>query len=949
MARSLEDILSPIDPDTLPIEWQWRQEDLKRFSAEKTLFGFQQKALQNALTALWLFYGDQDKSLAERYQENGVIGIEEKDANRMGFWMATGSGKTLVIVKIIEMLSMLMARGAIKDKRDILFLVYRDNLIEQFKRHIEEYNLHNPNIRIRLENLRDRDKIKQENALAFASQEVILYYYRADLFLERKSTAKKINPEDYYNGGNWFVLLDEAHRGDSNGSKLKNIYRKFSENGFIFNFSATFTDAIDLNTCAFNFNLEKFIREGFGKQIYVSGQSIEGFRERDDFSDIEKQRVVLKTLILQTYIQQHYEQVRESGNDLYHKPLLLTITNTVSDICGKSSAAERKKSDLRLFFAEIEKIAKGEIQDGLFNQARNELRNELNGARYFFGKEEVNIDDEKVSGIEYANVLKSVFNTRQSGSIEVISNKGNKQEVAFKVANSDRPFALIRIGDTSKWMKEVLGDGYESTHRYDDEGFFQSLNKRDSDISILMGSRTFYEGWDSNRPNVILFINIGLEKDSKKFVLQSVGRGVRIEPERGKRRRLQELSNDGNIDQDVYEAIRGSAHALESLFVFGTNAENVQEIVKSLQQDDGEEVFDLGKQFALNLGAKEKLLLVPAYKESSKPLSEEQGKYPISEDDLSSAQGLFDNLSDEVLLAKYDDTNPSMLQKTRDKIKGMSAYQETRSINNPEIVARRLLDYFNLYSQEFREFDTLGQDHIIHFRKIEFRGNREDYETLMNRISIMKDYPDKEIELEDAFSSGDRETYDKQKSQLEEAKGFKVEGKEFDIKYLVSHYYHPLLSSDEKTSYLTHIIDVESENLFIKDLEKGAGTLDEKFDWWMFSKLDETLDSVYIPYYSSLQGKYAKFHPDFIFWFSKGTDYYILFLDPKGGAHSSYQHKADGYKKLFHEHEAEKVIEEYDRKIRVYLRFFGQDKNKEPEGYRGYWLDDVSDIPDIFT
>jgi type III restriction enzyme len=45
-----------------------------------------------------------------------------------------------------------------------------------------------------------------------------------------------------------------------------------------------------------------------------------------------------------------------------------------------------------------------------------------------------------------------------------------------------------------------------------------------------MGSRSFYEGWDSNRPNVANFINIGVGTDARKFILQSVGRGVRIEP-----------------------------------------------------------------------------------------------------------------------------------------------------------------------------------------------------------------------------------------------------------------------------------------------------------------------------------------------------------------------------------------------------------------------------------
>ena len=57
---------------------------------------------------------------------------------------------------------------------------------------------------------------------------------------------------------------------------------------------------------------------------------------------------------------------------------------------------------------------------------------------------------------------------------------------------------------------------------------FADLEK--SDITILMGSRAFFESWDSNRPNVINFINIGTSAEAKKFITQSIGRGVRIEP-----------------------------------------------------------------------------------------------------------------------------------------------------------------------------------------------------------------------------------------------------------------------------------------------------------------------------------------------------------------------------------------------------------------------------------
>ncbi len=87
---------------------------------------------------------------------------------------------------------------------------------------------------------------------------------------------------------------------------------------------------------------------------------------------------------------------------------------------------------------------------------------------------------------------------------------------------SEKPFGLIKIGDISGWFKEKL-EGYEIIESFENESIFKKINHDDSEINILMGSRAFYEGWDSNRPNIILFVNIGVGSDAKKFVLQSVG------------------------------------------------------------------------------------------------------------------------------------------------------------------------------------------------------------------------------------------------------------------------------------------------------------------------------------------------------------------------------------------------------------------------------------------
>ena len=72
----------------------------------------------------------------------------------MSFWMATGSGKTLVIVKLLEILGKLIKENKIP-KKDILFLTYREDLLEQFKNHINEFNNANNDVYINFFDLKN--------------------------------------------------------------------------------------------------------------------------------------------------------------------------------------------------------------------------------------------------------------------------------------------------------------------------------------------------------------------------------------------------------------------------------------------------------------------------------------------------------------------------------------------------------------------------------------------------------------------------------------------------------------------------------------------------------------------------------------------------------------------------------------------------------------------------
>src|SRR5207253_7039618 len=98
---------------------------------------------------------------------------------------------------------------------------------------------------------------------------------------------------------------------------------------------------------------------------------------------------------------------------------------------------------------------------------------------------------EDIDSISPREIWREVFNfdSEKGGEIEVLVRPGNRQEIAFKMKTSDRPFALIKIGDVTGWLREQL-TGFDYVETLGTESFFQGLNDADSSINILMGSRS---------------------------------------------------------------------------------------------------------------------------------------------------------------------------------------------------------------------------------------------------------------------------------------------------------------------------------------------------------------------------------------------------------------------------------------------------------------------------
>jgi len=977
-----QDLVEEITYESLPSSWI--DYNLSSFSDKITLFDYQQDALKSAIKLLHYYFESLQKydtkedhiGYIERkkklYNEAGKfhkklidsLGLLNKKnkslfnnlkeyypvikensyekihflqfVNRMSFWMATGSGKTVVLIKLIEILDKLISSKLIPDN-DILILTHRDDLIDQIKEHINQYNKMRSR-RIRLWDLRQYADVKAGNVLA-SKEEINVFIYRSDLISD-ETKEKLLSFEDIENNGRWYVLLDEAHKGDKEDSKRQVYYSVLTRNGFLFNFSATFTDVWDIVTTVYNFNLDRFIEKGYGKNVYLSQQELNAFKDKEDFFDESKQKIVLKALILFTVVKKAKNNIdRKLGNNRhYHDPLMIALVNSV----------HTEKADLEIFFKQLELIASGKIDSEIFEEAKKELIEEFREhPRYVLGHDELLLNEETTT-ITVKDVLKQVFNAPSFGGIEVIKIPKNNEELIFKLKTTEKPFALMKIGDAGKWAKEKLTT-YEINESYENASYFKMINQNDCPANILMGSRAFYEGWDSNRPNVMIFINIGIG-DAKKYVTQSIGRGVRIEPINGKRKRLMPLRRENDIAaKEIYSKLEsGDISLIETLFVLGTNKDNVQKILESIKYERKKsgEIIELEK----NELSKDHTLLIPMYKDIDEILSVET--LPKFDGDKELISNFIKWLEDDRLFYPLFAEENHIEPKAIAKIKEFLDKGEFKRSNGDYIYTQtcKLLRHINITMQDIKKFKPL-EDEIVHFKRIRVSLETKEIEKLKELIAKVKKYKDTEKEKEKykELLKSEKIDVDEFTSKIEELSRASNEEdfKDLKIKHIVNHYYLPIiLSTKEKINYINHIINVESERRFIIELEKQTpeNNLFQDFDWWMFSKLDEHLDEVYIPYYNRDHNRIKKFKPDFIFWLKKGDKYFIIFVDPKGSKHTDYEYKVDGYKFIFENGEDKKTFTKNGLKIQVHLKLYTGDKNKLSDGYKVYWFDNPKDI-----
>lgn len=521
--------------------------------------------------------------------DNRFQSFNADELNKLAFWNATGSGKTLLLhVNIRQYLHYFQnGKDAYPDK--IILLTPNEGLSRQ---HLAELNLSGFGF--------SRMFDKNRSGVFKGTIEII------DINKLGDEMGEKTVAVEAFEGKN-LVLVDEGHRGTGTAAGAWMSRREtLVRGGFAFEYSATFGQAVAkgftvqkaeaelmkkkakvlfettnlkklvesqkqaltltteekrrartlatrevyAKSILFDYSYKFFYEDGYGKESLILNLKDE------DFSQEDIARQYFTACLLSFYQQQYlWGANRDKLTDFnIEKPLWVFVGNTVS---GENSDI---LNVLRFFagFLNDEAKAKLWLKDLLANTARL-----LDGkGRNIFHDRFTPLMAFSANDV-YSGILKLLFNADAKQRLKVVNLKNSKGELVLRVGESE-PFGLINIGDDAGFFKEA--EKPENLALFDTEAddfggsVFGTLNNKDSELHVLIGSRKFTEGWSSWRVSTMGLLNMGKGEGSQ--IIQLFGRGVRLK------------GRDYSLKRSTPAQRPKGAHLerLETLNVFGVNA-----------------------------------------------------------------------------------------------------------------------------------------------------------------------------------------------------------------------------------------------------------------------------------------------------------------------------------------------------------------------------------------
>ncbi|MGV3592972.1 MAG: DEAD/DEAH box helicase family protein [Gammaproteobacteria bacterium] len=481
--------------------------------------------------------------------------------NKLAFWMATGSGKTLLMhANILQYRHYLAQHGKSRELNRILLLTPNEGLSQQ---HLREFAA--GGIEAELFN-------KDARGLFSGHAVEILEVTRL-----RDEMGERTVAIEAFEGNN-LVLVDEGHRGAAGGREgaWMKARERLCENGFSFEYSATFGQAVKgdpalTNTYArsilMDYSYRYFYGDGFGKDYQILNI--------DDATQNEQLDRYLVACLLSFYQQQRLYREQQAAMRPFNieKPLWIFVGGRVTASLNAQDASDIV-AILRFLDAFVSSRATS-IQhiDAMLKQGLVTA----DGRNVFDRRFGYLNSSGALAAQLFDDILATLFNAPGGGRLHIENLKGATGEVALRVGAENEPFGVINVGDDAKLVKICHEEKLETGEREFSGSLFHRINEPDSSINLLIGSKKFTEGWSSWRVSTMGLMNVGQGEGAQ--IIQLFGRGVRL---KGYELSLKR-SNQCNLPVSV--ARPKEIHTLETLGIFGIRANYMAEFRKYLEEE----------------------------------------------------------------------------------------------------------------------------------------------------------------------------------------------------------------------------------------------------------------------------------------------------------------------------------------------------------------------------
>jgi len=819
----------------------------------------------------------------------------ENDLRKLAFYMATGSGKTLIAhINYYQFF-----RYNLFSPDNILFITPNEGLSKQ---HFDELQKSNIPTKLYAGSL-DTYSSKGNN-------EVLVI--EITKFVEEKKGRGVTLSIDTFEGKN-LIFVDEGHKGKkSEEQKWAKLRDKLAQNGFVFEYSATFGQILSeeneetlreyAKSIIFDYSYKYFYLDGYGKDFFVANV------ERTTISKERFQDLMFVANLLSFYeqllIYEEKEELAKAHN--IEKPLWIFVGTTVTGKKRAKEVVEEKETltDVIQIVSFIEKTIRDE------NWLKELVNDILSGKTEIENQEGKDIFSDKFEylkkrKIDFDDLYKKVFNGK--GRLCIYELKNAEGEFGLKVSENDY-FGVINIGDVSGFKKQLKKLNFPVEPDVVSSSLFDKIKEDNSPINILIGAKKFIEGWDTWRVSSMGLLNIG--KGQGPQIIQLFGRGVRL---KGKN---MSLKRSGGSNEIRY---------LETLNIYSINADYLKKFLDAIRKEEVEmETIEIPIKIRHEAKWRELTILD---KDETKKFEEEVLKLEYDDKifftiDLMPRISIYEakerkEEAGEVVGIRTEQSRPQTeITFPSDKIDLLNWNRIFQEIYE----WKRLRKYWNLIINKdivknlltSNKFKLLAPTNIFDVKIKEDIEKLEDVAMLIIKKYIEKFYEKKAKKFQTdhlrykplenkkeqlLLPFEKREKYiiqvDKKKTdlvnQIKELiknlnKLYQEENDKLPRVYMDEHLFLPILIKSKEIDKITPEGLVESEEKFIKDLRDYLKSNKTKFNNYEIYLLRNFSKSGV-----GFQLEWFQFYPDFIMWIKKVNskdEEIIVFIEPHGLEHS---------------------------------------------------------------